>query len=211
MDLSADAGNEDFIGVDPRKPRDSDSELLRLVARGPNDANLEAPTKHTYRKADLADLIASLKPDISHDASYDATLEKLIRRILEQEAPILDKALVDRIARAHGFKRSGRLIRERVLELVERSYHLQPDPEPEHGHFIWMSAEDLERWNVFRIPDGDDDVRFMEEIPHEEMIAAAQTIKGGELPIEIARTFGIRKLSAAAKARTQELLRDYHR
>jgi very-short-patch-repair endonuclease len=208
-DSSADAGNEDIFDAASGKPQDSNLEPLRLVARGPDNAYLGTPIRHTYRKADLSDLEASLKPESFHDASYDATLDTLIRRVLEQEAPILDKVLVDRIARAHGFKRSGRLIRERVLELVERSYHLRPDPEPEHGHFVWMSADDPERWNTYRIPEGDGDVRFVEEIPREEIIAAAQTIKNGELPIEIARTFGIRKLSAAAKGRIDKLLREY--
>ena len=141
--------------------------------------------------------------------SYDSTLKECIHRVLEDEAPILDKALVDRVARAHGFKRSGRLIRERVLELAERSYHFQPGLEPEHGDFVWLSAEDVDRWSIFRIPERDEDVRFVEELAPEEIVAAARTVWGDERELEIARVFGIRRLSAAAKNRlTQVIDRD---
>ncbi len=174
---------------------------MPLVARGPSEAGV-APVKRTYRKIDLADVEFSLHPDRFQEASYDDMLETLIRRVLEQEAPILDKALVDRIARAHGFRRSGRLIHERVLELAERRYHFQPDPELEHGDFVWLTADDPDRWNTYRVPEREEeDVRSIEELAPEEILAAARSIKGDDLAVEVARLFGIRRLSAAAKSR----------
>ncbi|RAP57103.1 DUF3320 domain-containing protein [Oleiagrimonas sp. MCCC 1A03011] len=182
----------------------AEPEPARLVARGPV-READAPTKRVYRKADLADITATLEPDKFHDTAYDATLLQCIHQVLEQEAPILDKALVDRIARAHGFKRSGRLIRERVLELAERRYHFRPDLEPEHGDFVWLAADDAERWNTYRVPEQDEDVRFVEELAPEEIAAAAMAVKGEEREIEVARIFGIRRLSAAAKTRLNEI------
>jgi hypothetical protein len=180
-------------------------EPMRLVARGPSD-NGAAAIKRTYRMADLSDLESSLQPDSFHDASYDSMLENCIREVLEQEAPILDKVLVDRIARAHGFKRSGRLICERVLDLAERHYHFQPDPEPEHGHFVWLSPDDPARWNIYRVPEREEDIRFIEELAPEEIIAAAQSIQSDDAMIDIARTFGIRRLSASANGRLRRVL-----
>jgi very-short-patch-repair endonuclease len=181
-------------------------EPIRLVARGPSADRADA-VRRIYRVADLSSLESSLQPGSFHDASYDSTLEKCIREVLEQEAPILDKVLVDRIARAHGFKRSGRLICERVLDLAERHYHFQPDPEPEHGHFVWLTADDPDRWNIYRVPEREEDLRFIEELAPEEIIAAAQSIQGGDVTIDIARTFGIRRLSASAKGRLMRVLR----
>ncbi len=125
---------------------------------------------------------------------------------MEQEAPILDKVLVDRVARAHGFKRSGRLICERVLDLAERHYHFQPDPEPEHGHFVWLAADDPDRWNIYRVPEREEDVRFIEELAPEEIVAAARSIQTNDAVVEIARVFGIRRLSAAARGRLVRVL-----
>ena len=150
-----------------------------------------------------------LRPSVAvvfYDASYDAILETCIREVLEQEAPILDKVLVDRIARAHGFKRSGRLIRERVLELAERHYHFEPDPEPDHGHFVWPAADDPDRWNIYRVPQGEDDIRFIEELAPEEIVAMPRSIPSDDPVVDIARVFGIRRLSASANGRLFRVL-----
>lgn len=178
---------------------------MRLVARG-SSAETEAPIMQIYRIADLTNPEHSLRPDCFYEESYDVILEEIIQHILEQEAPILDKVLVDRVARAHGFKRSGRIIHERVLEVAERHYHFQQDPGPSRGEFVWLNPDDPQRWNCYRVPEGDDEVRFIEEISPEELIAAARSLAGGDLPVEIARVFGIRRLSAAAKERIVSVL-----
>lgn len=180
-------------------------EPMRLVARGPSD-DRGASAKRTYCMANLSSLESTLLPGSFHDVSYDSTLEKCIREVLEQEAPILDKVLVERIARAHGFKRSGRLIRERVLDLAERHYHFQPDPELEDGHFVWMAADDPARWNGYRIPEREEDIRSIEELAPEEILSAARSIRSDDLVVDIARVFGIRRLSAPAKGRLVRLL-----
>ncbi|HET6632466.1 MAG TPA: DUF3320 domain-containing protein [Rhodanobacteraceae bacterium] len=184
---------------------DSEAEPMRLVACGPSDY-VETSIEQIYSKTDLSDLESSIRPDSFHDESYNATLETLIQRVLEQEAPILDKVLVERIARVHGFKRSGRLIRERVLALAERHFHFQSEPEADRGDFVWLTADDPERWNTFRVPKQDKDVRVIEEVPREEIIAAAHSISSENLVLEIARVFGIRRLSATAKERIVRIL-----
>ncbi len=156
---------------------DSEIPQIRLVARGPDHAR-DAPVRRAYCKADFAGLKISLRPDLFQDSSYDATLETLIRCILEQEAPMHDKLLVDRVARAHGFKRSGRLIREHVLEITERHHYFRQDPQRDHGNFVWLSVEDPERWNCYRIPDSDDDIRLIKEISFEELSSATRAIRG---------------------------------
>ncbi|WEN13780.1 DUF3320 domain-containing protein [Rhodanobacter sp. AS-Z3] len=180
-------------------------EPLRLVASGPSSISGE-PTKRIYRVTDLSHLETSLRPESFQDASYDDTLEKCIQEVLEQEAPILDKVLVDRVARAHGFRRSGRLIRERVLDIAERRYHFQLDPEPERGHFVWLAADDPGRWCAYRVPEREEDVRSIEELAPEEIMAAAQSIQSDDAVVDIARTFGVRRLSASAKDRLLRIL-----
>jgi hypothetical protein len=160
--------------------------------------------RRLYRKAELSSLKPSLRPADFHDHSYDATLGELVRVVVEAEAPILDKVLVERIARAHGFKRSGHLIRERVLEIAERHYFVQQNPDPDAGSFIWLSPDDPDRWNTFRVPGSEEDVRFIDEIPREELLAAARSVENGDAPSEIAKEFGIRRLSSAARARILE-------
>lgn len=178
---------------------EGDAPSLRRVARGP--AQTSVPARRTYRSADVAFLKSSLRADLFQDGSYDAILEDLIRRILDQEAPMLDSLLVDRVARLHGFKRSGRLIRERVLEIAERHYHFEKDSQLEHGEFVWLSPDDAQRWNCYRVPAGDDDIRHIEEIALAELAAAARAERGSDLPAQVARLFRIRRLSNAARTR----------
>lgn len=196
---------ESFTQPEEGVPRTAVAPENRLVARGVS-ANGEAPTKRTYHKTSLNDLDCTLRPEDFQEPSYDPTLRTLIRCVLEAEAPILDKALIDRIARAHGFKRSGRLIRERILGLAEREFYFQSDPESENGDFVWVSEDDPKRWNCYRVPGSEDDVRYIEEICREEILAAAQVVGGDDLPQEIARLFNVRRLSASARERIQKAL-----
>lgn len=180
-----------------------EGEPIPLVAHSSYDG-MGKPIKRIYHKTDFSDLQSSLDPDRFHDESYDSMLEVCIQRVLTQEAPVLDKVLVDRIARAHGFKRSGRLIRERILELAERHYHFEPDLE--HENFVWFTADDPGRWNIYRVPQREEDIRFVEELAPEEILAAAQVVKGDESAVDIARIFGIRRLSTMAKRRLLKVL-----
>lgn len=163
-------------------------------------------TKGTYRVTDLSGVVASLRPDSFQDAAYDSVLEQCIREVLLQEAPILDKLLVERIARAHGFKRSGRLIRERVIELAERRWHFAPEPAPGQGRFVWLAANDPAGWGIYRVPEFEADARSIEELAPEEILAAAATIHGVDQVSRIARVFGIQRLSSAAKDRLARIL-----
>lgn len=163
-------------------------------------------TRHVYRVTDLSGLAASLRPDSFQDAAYDAVLEQCIREVLSQEAPILDKLLVERIARAHGFKRSGRLIRERVIELAERRWHFASEPASGQGRFVWRAASDPAGWGIYRVPELEADARTIEELAPEEILAAAATIHGVDRVTRIARIFGIQRLSSAAKDRLARIL-----
>lgn len=172
----------------------------RKVARMAT-SNGGTPLRRIYRKTDLRQFRAALKPERFQEESYNAILVILIRQILEQEAPILDKALVDRVARAHGFKRSGRLIRERVLEVTEEHFHVQREQSPEQCYFAWLSADDPERWNCFRVPKREDDIRFIEEIALVELAVASRSVRGEDMPVEVARAFAVKRLSNEARAR----------
>lgn len=201
---------EDALPVDAAVPARGEASSAEVAEPVPVQrvahisSQLTVPMRRLYRKAELSSLKPSLRPADFHDHSYDATLGELVRVVVEAEAPILDKVLVDRIARAHGFKRSGHLIRERVLEIAERHYFVQPNSDPDAGSFIWLSPDDPDRWNTFRVPGSEEDVRFIDEIPREELLAAARSVENGDAPSEIAKEFGIRRLSSAARARILE-------
>lgn len=207
--LSGAAGARD----DGRTLNDSDTvedAASRQFAR-PDAFVVVLPTQRPYRQTNLSSFSARLRPAAFQESAYDPVLQDIIRAVLEAEAPILDKALVDRVARIHGFKRSGRLIRERVLALARRRYHFRADPDPKIGDFVWMSVDDPARWNTFRVPAVQDgDSRVIEEIPIEEIAVAARSVRGDDLPMVIAHVFGVRRLTATSRTRLELVVHELH-
>lgn len=148
-----------------------------------------------YRATNFAALAPVIDPDRFYDPSYDAILASLVRHVLACEAPIAETLLVQRVARAHQFQRAGRVIRDRVMAIVERSHVIEV--ETGGGRFVWIDDESRSNWDRARKPAGVDDIRQIEDIALVELRAA----RAGKDAIETARGFGVRRLSAAAKAR----------
>ena len=71
-----------------------------------------------YARTSFGDMEGRIDPARFAEPGYSATLREMIARVIAAEAPIRDDILVERIARAHGFRRSGRVIRDRVMTLA---------------------------------------------------------------------------------------------
>jgi very-short-patch-repair endonuclease len=168
-------------------------------------ASEAAETQLSYQITDFQILPDIVRPDHFHNEGYDATLSDLIAHTVRAEAPIHEDLLIQRIARLHGFQRAGHLIRERIRIIAHRNHHCCLDPDG--TAFIWPSSQAAESWGVYRRHSGDDQVRTLEEISFAELRAAASSAKGGDLPTEVARIFGVRRLSAASRARLEQALR----
>ncbi|VVP81086.1 hypothetical protein PS914_02199 [Pseudomonas fluorescens] len=163
------------------------------------------PVRGEYRVADLATVAERINADLFHSPEYTPVLMEVIHHVLQQEAPILDSLLVQRVARAHGFQRSGRLIRDRVLELAERNHHLQNSGPDEQ--FVWHSQADVQTWSSYRVPFSANDVRSVEEIAAEELRVAAALVDAGDPALEIARLLGVKRLTGLARERIERVLR----
>lgn len=153
-----------------------------------------------YRRTDFTIHQSVLDPAAFYDPAYAATLIMLIGHVLESEAPIADALLVQRITRAHGFKKAGRIIRERVMALTERHFHV-------HDGFVWMNAEAPSLWNRYRLPATDEDIRQIEEIALPELRAAARASIAQDIPVDVARMFGVRRLGVTARSRIEMAMR----
>ncbi len=63
-----------------------------------------------------------LDPARFYDREYESVLGSMVALTLKHEAPIYEDVLVARIARAHGFQRSGDRIQKAVSKVVGRKY-----------------------------------------------------------------------------------------
>jgi DNA polymerase III epsilon subunit-like protein/very-short-patch-repair endonuclease len=157
-----------------------------------------------YQTVDFSEILGNIDPGKFYDASYDETLMDLIRRTLATEAPIADDLLVQRIARAHDFKRTGRLIRERILALVDEHFHLRQDPVS--GAFVWLHEVDPNNMIQFRIPAEGEVARGIEEIPTEEILSATTQSGVQCSAVQIARVLGNKRLTTCGKERIEQAI-----
>ncbi|MCK0546996.1 DUF3320 domain-containing protein [Pseudomonas syringae] len=162
-----------------------------------------AGQKGIYRIADLSSLAPLIQADQFHLPGYTPVLRQLIEEVLRQEAPIRDSALIQRIARAHGFQRSGRLIRDRVLELAEQHHYVQQAGFEEV--FVWHSEGDVAGWTTYRVPASSEDTRAIEEVAAEELRIAATGVDAEDKALEVARLFGIKRLTGPARQRMERI------
>lgn len=153
------------------------------------------PDDGLYRLTDFTPLAATIDPAVFYDPLYDASLTTLVGHVLNAEAPIAENLLVQRIARAHGFQRAGRIIRDRIMALVERLHYVEA--EAGGRRFVWIDATTRASWNRARFPAGEADIRQIEDISIAELRAA----RAGRDNLDVARSFGIRRLSTSARAR----------
>jgi len=152
-----------------------------------------------YARTDFTDLQAQIDPARFADTAYTTILRQMIMRAIATEAPIRDDLLVERIARAHGFRRSGRVIRDRVMTLARASAHVAQ----EHGGaaFVWSDATAASTWDRGRLPATSEDIRDLGDIAMPELTAVLRGCGGEDPTTEAARALGIRRLSAAGRER----------
>ena len=166
----------------------------------PEAAAVVAPAMQAdeiYRCASFNGLAPMISAEHFYEPSYDATLRTLVEHVLESEAPLAETLLVQRVARAHGFQRAGRIIRDRVMAIVEHAHFVEQ--EDTGGRFVWSGADQQANWNLARFPATLEDVRQIEDIPLGELRAA----KRGRDAVDVARGFGVRRLSALARSRIE--------
>lgn len=154
-----------------------------------------------YRLTDFEDLRSLIKPEEFYEAAYLPVLHKLIERVVQQEGPIAESQLVNRIARAHGFQRSGSRIHDRVMRLARQQHHVFSDGGV--NPFVSLSERAMFNGVRARFPQSEEAIRQIEDIAKVELHSACS-----DDPVEIARLFGVRRLSASAKARIEAALQD---
>ena len=81
--------------------------------------------------------VSGLDADAFFAAAYDARLRELVRDIVGSEGPVRDTALARRIARLHGWQRTGARIQERVSSIA---FSCLEHTEEDVGMFFWAEG-----------------------------------------------------------------------
>lgn len=177
-----------------------------MTAPAHGDAADKAPaTAHLYQVTDPGDAVAGVDPGRFFDNDYKDALMDMVSHVIEREGPILDALLARRIARVHGWLRTGARIRERVWQLAGLRYRTT---EEEVGSFYWPQHLDPSTEPPFRAPADEDSIRSADEISLPELISLArqlrtQGVQGEAVYHAMARKLGLQQLRAVSRARLE--------
>jgi len=121
-DLDVGTQAEDPAAPPPANDDDDGAELAKVYARGPSAGGESFEVSRpelAYVRADPTSIAA---PDRErfYDVGYRGTLRSMVDHVVEIEGPIYLDVLVDRIARAHGFMRSGETVQKVVISSLGR-------------------------------------------------------------------------------------------
>ena len=130
------------------------------------------PANSRYVLANPLDCGMAAEPDRFYDPAYGATLKAIVDHVIEIEGPIFADVLAVRIARAHGFQRTGTLIRSAVMAAVHD--RVQRSQEGDRT-VLWPASSKGTDQAAFRPSAG---VRDSNDIPFQELVSLAETCLG---------------------------------
>lgn len=179
-------------------------------------AKTSASTIHdtaSLRQYIATDFAASgLRPDASrfYEASYRSILRQMIAQVVSSEAPIYEDVLVERIARAHGFQRSGNNIYQIVTRVIDREFARSKDDD---RVVIWPTGMRSNAPWPFR--ESSNGVRSHSDIPIAELASLATPfirlrMSDEDVLRRMADHFQLGRLREATRGRFEDALKLAH-
>ncbi|MGB7344846.1 MAG: DUF3320 domain-containing protein, partial [Pirellulaceae bacterium] len=139
------------------------------------------------------------------EQAYTKSIRQMALNVVEAEGPVRDDLVAKRIARAHGFARTGAKIKQRVLETVSELTATRESA----GTFLWPSGNVLESL-PFRYSSSDDDRRSLDEIPMPELVGLIQSekhhLENEDPALAYAREIGLARLAKSARQRIESAI-----
>lgn len=176
-------------------------EAPRLYARGPAAQEQKPPEwQEVYVKADPTSVVAADR-DRFYDAGYRGDLRRMVDHVIEVEGPIYFDVLVERIARAHGFQRSGETVQSIVAAALGRRRF--PNSRDGDREVVWPQDFVVGPKTTYRGAGGRDHV----DIPLSELAGLAELLRAGGLEEQedvirgMQEHFGLGRLAASTRAR----------
>lgn len=156
-----------------------------------------------YRVTDLSGVQA--EPDRFFDFSYRSTLQSMVDMILACEAPLREDVLAQRIARAHGWLRTGGRIRDRIsLHLYDVDRTIESS-----GDFVWKKGT-VTQVLSYRPSHDTESRRAISDIPLSELASVVlmhrDILTEPDPMLVMARLLGVERLAATARGRLEEAL-----
>lgn len=174
--------------------------ILPAAANSTHDSE---PSDDRYRLTDLSAFATS--PDHFYDFAYRGTLRTMVDAVIDQEGPLREDVLAQRVARAHGWLRTGNKIRERI-DLHLREFDRT---EESSGSFLWKRGTVVDLLD-YRMPFDADARRSIADIPIAELaavvVANKDILEQSDPALDLARLLGVERLAAISRSRLDEAI-----
>jgi very-short-patch-repair endonuclease len=161
------------------------------------------PAHVFFATTDLSAIKAD--PDFFFEFTYRPTLQAMVDAVMDVEAPVRDDVLAQRVARAHGWLRTGARIREQIalhLRTLDRT-------EESTGTFLWKPGSVVARL-PFRRPHGPEHRRSLAEISIAELtdfiVSHPNVLDEEDPPLIYARLMQVERLAAPSRERLGEAI-----
>ena len=174
------------------------------VAGTSSDANRSTDAAATALKA--------LQPERFHENYYQKTLRVLAVDLVDQEGPITFKRISDHIARAHGFQRTGRQIRQSVWQAINKQR--QQSRAPDQHTIFWPEHLEPQTVFTFRGLAVGDRTREWREVPYPEKMGLIEDlIQSGTsrdiLSRSVAERIGTGRVTATLTREIESLVNEW--
>jgi very-short-patch-repair endonuclease len=185
--------------IDPAETAVLDSFAVRKLAL---NVSSEAPSS-VFRIADLSTLRAD--PERFFEFSYRSQLQEMVDLVMAAEAPVREDVLCQRIARAHGWQRTGARIRDQI------ALHLKKFDRTEEttGSFLWLPGSSTRRVK-FRSTNDASHRRALGEIALAELadfiLSNIAVLEEDDPPLVYARLIQVDRLANPSRARLEEAI-----
>ena len=159
-----------------------------------------------FVEADPRAAVELIDAEAFFEPSYDGRLRQMIEYVTDIEGPILDTVLARRIARAHGWQRTGARIQERVSTLALSCLTASDE---DVGVFFWANSRGPDVPLVFR--SSEEESRKVDEICMAELVSIAKHVEQRDSSVDtaiaaIARALGLQRVKAMSRARLEKAL-----
>jgi very-short-patch-repair endonuclease len=176
-------------------------------------AKIKAPdirTDRCFQASQPSDAVpaSAISADLFYEPCYDTVLQQMVEWVVKHEGPVLDAVLARRIARVHGFQRTGSRIQERIQSIAQQMFKAT---EEAGGTVYWPGELEPCEEIPFRWPADDDSTRGVEEICAAELLSLARWVllrglSEQESLIAMARELGLLRLREASRGRLESAL-----
>ena len=157
--------------------------------------------------------VPDLEPERFHDTSYGQVIRRLGLRIIDEEGPVTFEYLATRIARTHGFKRTGGQIRRTVEQALTRQ---RPESRgPDQKKIYWPVHAEPQQVIPYRGLFDGKGARTWADVPDPERLGLARQVLAGSRPdhpeddpaAAMADVIGLTRLRQTTREEFEVLLR----